>query len=228
MDVKLLKKIRETKDVYSFIFEPSAPVTWKAGQFIYYKIPHKNVDSRGDERHFTIASAPHEKNIMLTSRFDLEDGSSFKKALLNLKQGDKVSAYNINGSFTVNDYKKKYVFIAGGIGITPYRSILLDLSRKNKLGDIILVYANRDEKNISFRGLLEDLESGQEGLKVHFIIYPKLIDAKVIKGNVEDIGERKFYISGPIKMVKSVESELEKLGVKKENIVKDYFPGYRD
>ncbi|MGM0367713.1 MAG: FAD-dependent oxidoreductase [Actinomycetota bacterium] len=223
-----MKKIKETRDVYSFIFKPSTPVTWKAGQFIYYKIPHKNVDNRGDERHFTIASAPHEKDIMLTSKFDFDNGSSFKKALLSLKQGDKVSAYNINGSFTVNDYNKKYVFIAGGIGITPYRSILLDLSRKDKLGDIILLYANSDEENIAFKGLLENLESRHEGLKVHFIIYPKLIDAKVIKGNVGDIGERTFYISGPIKMVKSVESELEKLGVNKEKIVKDYFPGYRD
>ena len=80
MKVELLEKYHETEDVISFIFKPLEDLEWKAGQFIYYKIPHDKPDNRGIIRHFTIASAPHEEHIRLTTRFFSEKGSSFKKA----------------------------------------------------------------------------------------------------------------------------------------------------
>jgi ferredoxin-NADP reductase len=225
MKVTLIEKIRETKDVYSFIFKSEKQVIWEAGQHIFLKIPHPNPDNRGIIRHFTISSAPFEKNISITSRFDIEKGSSFKKALLKLKTGSSVEAFNLRGNFIIKDLKAKYVFIAGGIGITPYRSILLDLSNKNNSVNIILLYGSKDQ-NIVFKGTLDEIESKYKWLKIHYIIEPQLINGEIIKNKVPDFQERIFYISGPLIMVKIVEGILSKLNISKSSIAKDYFPGY--
>lgn len=225
MKVKLLKKNRETKDVFSFIFAPDKPIEWKAGQFIFYKIPHENEDERGITRHFTISSAPFEDNIMLTSKFDFEKGSSFKKALFNLNVGNTIEAYSIKGKFIISDYGKKYVFIAGGIGITPYRSILLDLEHKNKKLDIVLLYGNKDNE-IVFRNELEQIKKNNELLKIQYVIAPKIIDRYVIESFVPDIENRLYYISGPFGMIKNIKNILLEMKVKTDNIKTDYFPGY--
>ena len=78
MKVELIKKIKEAEDSFSFIFKPEKEIFWKPGKFIFYEIPHKDPDSRGIKRHFTISSAPYEKYIMLTSKFDFKKGSSFR------------------------------------------------------------------------------------------------------------------------------------------------------
>src|SRR4030042_1241439 len=66
MKLTLIKKIQESKDIYTFVFEPETPITWKAGQHIFLKIPHENPDARGEIRHFTISSAPLEKDLCIT------------------------------------------------------------------------------------------------------------------------------------------------------------------
>ena len=100
-------------------------------------------DDRGVERFFSIASAPHEKHVMVTTRF-APKSSSFKKALRNLRPGDAIEAHDLEGDFVVDDAEKTFVFIAGGIGITPFRAILLDLDYNKKPLNVQLLYANRD------------------------------------------------------------------------------------
>jgi len=226
MKVKLMEKIKETENTYSLVFEPENILSWKPGQFIFYKIPHKNPDNRGIERHFTISSAPFERNIRLTTKFDLANGSSFKKALLGLQVGENIEAYNLGGDFTVDSKGSGLVFIAGGIGITPFRSILVDLERKNNIKDIIMFYSCRDKQNIVFRKLWKELEHNNEGLKIYYIFEPQLINKELISRNVSDLDNRKFYVSGPLKMVEAVKKTLVGLNISKEKIIKDYFPGY--
>jgi ferredoxin-NADP reductase len=91
--------------------------------FFCYVLNHPNPDDRGVERLFSIASAPHEKHVMLTRRF-VPKSSSFKKALKNLGPGDAIEAHDLEGDFVVDDSEKTFVFIAGGIGITLFRAIL--------------------------------------------------------------------------------------------------------
>ena len=225
MKLELLEKINETEDVISFIFKPLESLEWKAGQFVYYKIPHENPDNRGIIRHFTIASAPHEKYIRLTTRFFSEGGSSFKKALNSLEIGSQVDTFEIEGSFTVDDHKTKYVFIAGGIGITPFRSILLDLSNKGKIKDIILFYGSRDE-NIVFENDFNEIALKNPAFKIHNVISPDRIDIDILREKVPDLFERKCYISGPMVMIKSVEECLIELGISSDMIKTDYFSGY--
>lgn len=225
MKLTLIKKIQESKSIYTFVFEPENPAAWKAGQYIFYKILHENPDDRGMVRHFTISSAPSEKNIFLTTKFDFENGSSFKKALFKLKQGSLVEGFNLGGDFIIKDLKAKYIFIAGGIGITPYRSILMDLVNEGRLLDVILFYSSKAEE-IIFMDVFNEIKEKYKWPMVHFVIEPQLINGEIIKEKVPDCKDRIFYISGPMVMVSIVEEILLKLNIKNDSIVKDYFPGY--
>ncbi len=225
MKLRIEEKRREIDDVFSFIFQPQEPVSWQAGQYVLYKLPHENPDNRGESRIFTISSPPFQNKIMLTTRYLYEESSSFKKALFTKSTGDMIEAIKIDGSFTVNKDDKKLVFIAGGIGITPYHSILLELEKREEKKDIILIYSNRDENNIVFKDTLERLSKQYHNLELVYLFPPQRCDEQLIKERVPDIPNRIFYVSGPMVMVKAVEEALQQLKVDKKNIKKDYFPG---
>lgn len=225
MKLKIEEKRREVDDVYSIIFQPEEPISWQAGQYALYKIPHNNPDSRGETRIFTISLPPFQKKIMLTTRYLYEESSSFKKALFAKKEGEIIEVIKIEGSFTVNKEDKKLVFIAGGIGITPYHSILLELEKRGENKDIILIYSNRDENNIVFQDTLKRLTKQYNKLELVYLFPPQRCDIPLINKVVPNIQDRIFYISGPMVMVKAVEEALQQLKVDKKNIKKDYFPG---
>jgi len=225
MQVTLVKKINNAIDVRSFVFKPQKTFKWKAGQYIFYEIKHSNPDERGIVRHFSISSAPYEKNLMLTTRFSQGRVSTFKQALDNLAIGDKVRAFSLGGEFTLENPKERYVFIAGGIGITPYRSILMDLAHKNSLKEITLLYANRD-KEIIFRDELDKLMQENSGLKISYVIEPERIGAELIKKEVPDFSERNFYISGTKSMVDALGKIIQNMGIKNNAVKLDFFPGY--
>lgn len=226
MKLTLVKKIQNTFDASSFIFEPEKPIKWKAGQYLYYTLNHHGADERGVSRYFTNSAAPHEKFIMITTRLAAEEGSTFKRALQSLAIGAQIDAFPPDGDFVVDDPGAKYVFIAGGIGITPFRSILLDLGNKKEIKDIILFYGNRNEE-IVFKDELEKIAGENPGLKIKYAIEPERINAQIIKSEVPDMAERIFYISGPEKMVRAFKEMLVgELGISRKNIKTDYFPGY--
>jgi len=224
MKLKLIEKTQETNDVFSFVFQPPNPVSWQAGQYVFYKLPHDNPDDRGDTRIFTISSPPYQERIMITTRFFFQESSSFKKALFSKEVGDSIEALRIQGHFTVEEPNQKLVFIAGGIGITPFHSILLELEKRNKIKDIILIYSNRNEESVVFKQTMDRLEKKFQGISIKYIYSPQRCNKELIKESVPDIYERIFYLSGPIRMVRSVEEALEELNVNRENIRKDYFP----
>lgn len=164
-----LDHIREEGfDVRSFFLKADAPVTWKAGQFLHYTLPHDNPDSRKTERYFTNAAAPQEGSVMITTRFAGEKSSSFKKALFALPIGGTIEATGPEGEFTVDDYSHPLVFIAGGIGVTPFRSILFDLEQKGITVNVDLLYANRTEDAV-YRRELETLVKRYPTLKITYI-----------------------------------------------------------
>ncbi len=228
MKFRIEEKRKEVDDIYSFIFQPQEPVTWQAGQYALYRVSHDNPDNRGETRIFTISSPPFQKKIMLTTNYSFEESSSFKKALFAKKAGDVVEAIKIDGKFTVNKEYQKLVFIAGGIGITPFHSILLDLEEKKDYRDIILVYSNKNEEHIVFKDTLNNLAKRYSKLNIKYIFSPQRADENLIKETVPDLEERVFYISGPMRLVKAVEETLYQLKVDKENIKKDYFPGINE
>lgn len=213
-------------DVKSFIFKSDKPISWTAGQFIYYTLVHPSPDDRGTRRWFTIAAPPSKGEIMITTRILSDKGSSFKHALNSLKPGDAIEANEPEGDFTLTDISRNYVFIAGGIGITPYYSILTEAAIKNQKLKVHLVYANRTD-DISFKSELDELSANNPDLKIDYVIEPNRIDDKLLNQLIKETDNPLIYISGPEPMVEALTDQIIGLGVPKDSVKSDYFPGYK-
>lgn len=224
MKLKLIEHKPLFKDAETFIFEPDEPVTWQPGQYMHYVFPHPDEDNRGVERWFTISAPPYEKNITITTRFTEEKGSSFKKALRSLKTGDTIEADGPKGKFVIDDFDKKYVLVAGGIGITPYNSMLLQFDHDGKMPDTELLYANRDE-NFVFGDELAALESKYPNFHIHKFVGGRHIEAADLKPYADD-QSKIIYVSGPEPMVENFEKLLQDMGVPEDRLKTDFFPGY--
>jgi ferredoxin-NADP reductase len=225
MKLKLAARKTESPGVESFIFKPEEPLVWKAGQFLHYVLNHADTDDRGSDRWFTIASAPCEKHVMLTTRFDSKRSSTFKKTLKTLKRGDTIEISDLDGDFLMGDARKEYVFIAVGIGITPFRAMLKQTAHEGKLLRVTLLYANR-KAVAAYQKEFAALASQNPNLTIHYLFSPQRIDKDTVKAFVPDLKKPLFYISGPEPMVESVGKMLQALGIPKQRIKQDWFPGY--
>lgn len=243
MQLQLIEKKQISPDLVTFYFKPEAQIDWKPGQFLRYHIDNPNPDDRGGNRFFSISSAPFEDSIQLTTRFAGDKGSTFKKDLQRLEVGGTVEAFGPSGHFVNEDPSLELVLIAGGIGITPFRAILLDLDHQGIQIKATLIYANRTKEAI-FKDELEALALKHPGLKIYYIvsdehvtqqqlsqnvsIIPGKVDEALIKKLVPDFLKPIYYISGPEPMVLSLEKVVWDMGVPKENTKRDYFPGYAE
>jgi len=225
MKLKLIERKIELPGVESFIFEPLEKIFWKAGQFAHYVLHHEPTDNRGSDRWFTIAEAPFEGKIRITTRFTDETGSTFKLKLKSLVVGKNVEISNISGDFIVEDLNQEYVFIAGGIGITPFRAILKELEHEGKSIKVTLLYSNRDQ-NIVYKEELENLAKNNPSFKIHYIFSPEHIDEAKIKDLISDLKKPLFYVSGPEPMVDAIGELLKKMGVAEDHLKQDWFPNY--
>ena len=224
-ELKFKKRIENAPDVYSFIFEKPEDFIWIAGQFIQITFPHDNPDDRGIKRFFSISSAPFEKMVMITSRIEIQNSSSFKKALYDIKPETIVECTDPSGEFIITKQDKKVILVAGGIGITPIRSIILDLDYNNKLQNIDLLYSNRDD-NLPFKNNLEDKKTKNSTFDIHYFINPDRIYEETFNKIYSKLPDCYTFISGPPGMVKNVEELFILKGLSKESIRTDYFPGY--
>jgi ferredoxin-NADP reductase len=230
MRMRLVERRREAAGVESFIFEPREPVSWRAGQFLHYVLHHEPTDDRGSDRWFTVSAAPYEGRVMLTTRVTAEQQSSFKKALIALELGSEaLEVSDIDGDFVIDPPAggptSTYVFIAGGIGITPYRAILKQLDHDGADIHATLLYGNRD-RDIPFKAELDALAGRHAGLQIHYLVAPEKIDEAAIRQYVPDLAAPTFYVSGPEPMVESLHGVLKGMGVAPERLKGDWFPGY--
>lgn len=225
MKLTLVKKRKDIENIKSFIFEPDENFNWKAGQYLIAKIEHEGQDLRGKMRFITISSAPFEKHVTITTRIFGKKASSFKKTLDSLNLGGFIEAKGPDGDLFIKDLKKTYVFIAGGVGITPFRSILKQLHFEKKQAKITLLYANKS-KQILFKEELEEILK-QGWLKIHYFISPNKITKNSLKSLNINLKKTIFFISGPENMIYKIKELLNSLGVNDENIKEDYFTGYK-
>ena len=238
----LINKKQETSNTTSFIFKSEQPLGWQAGQFLHYKLQHPTPDERKEDRWFTISSAPHEGRVMLTTRVinhvrgregsqrasasnGVDKPSSFKAALNNLPLGGTIEAEGPDGEFVVDDPNKDHIFIAGGVGVTPYRAILLDLERRGLPINVALFYTNGNQEFV-YKDELEAVAKRNPGFKILYFVSPEKIDGAVIKKYVPDLQKPAFYVSGPEPMVVEFEKMLMDMGIPDEHIKRDYFSGY--
>jgi ferredoxin-NADP reductase len=225
MQLTLAEKKREAADVTSFLFRSDTPLTWRAGHFLRYALPHPGADDRKTTRYFTIASAPFEGIIMLTTRFASEKGSTFKQALQRLPIGATIEVGQPAGDFVVDDPTAEHVFVAGGIGMTPYRAMLLDLDHRGVSIRGALLYANRTPEFV-YKDEIEALAKKRPGLTVHYFVSPERISENAIRKAIPEPERAIFYLSGPEPMVEATDGMVADMGIPGDRIKRDYFPGY--
>ena len=232
----LRRKIKAAPDIVDFVFKPSQKLAFMPGQYMEFTLAHPRTDSRGNRRYFTLASSPTENDVHLGIRF-YEKSSSFKKALYRINGGTKFVGAQVAGDFTLpSDTEQKLVFIAGGIGITPFRSMLKYMLDTQQRRDIILFYINKCTDDIVYKDILSAAQT-KLGLRTFFTLtdttaiprnWPGLvgrISEQMILHTVPDYAERTYYLSGPPDMVKANEQVLRYMGVRSDQIKKDFFPG---
>jgi ferredoxin-NADP reductase/Na+-translocating ferredoxin:NAD+ oxidoreductase RnfD subunit len=232
----LKDKVRIATNTADFIFNPGRKIAYQPGQYMEWTLPHQKVDSRGNRRYFTLASSPTESDIRIGVKF-FEDGSSFKGALLDMDTKTPIVASQIAGEFTLPKNKtQKLVFIAGGIGITPFRSMVKYLIDKKQPRTATLLYSVKTEKDISYKNIFDEAKNAI-GLKTIYTVTDKdnktspgiqtgFITAELIRAEIPDYSERIYYISGTHAMVIAMKDILSELGVPKHQIKVDFFPGY--
>lgn len=213
-----------SKNTYEFSFIPDAPFNFIPGQYLEWTLPGKSSDIRGNRRYFTVASSPTENEVKLGVKF-YQPSSTFKADLLGLPEGYVIAAGQRGGDFTMpKDTSKKLVFIAGGIGVTPFRSMIKYLIDKNEKRDIILIYSVKTEDEIAYKDIFEEGKKAF-GLKIVYMVGDFLTVDTVAK-EILDRKERAFYLSGPNAMVENYRKLLISMGIRRGNIKTDYFPGF--
>jgi ferredoxin-NADP reductase len=225
MKLQFLGVTEKQSDVQEFVFKAPDGFTWEGGQYMHYVLPHDNVDDRGIERWFTNSAAPSEREIRITTRINHEHSSSFKQALQQLNPGDEIEADGPEGNFTLQDLSRHYVFIVGGIGVTPVRSILIEADARSQQPNATVLYANRTD-DITFQDELDTLASRNPNLKVNYMVGSNRITDATLQTVIDTVENPLFYISGPEPMVNAMMEQLQALGVDKDNIRGDDFPGY--
>ena len=225
--LKLKEKKKIGTDIYDFIFETDKKMKFQPGQYLEWTLGHKNPDLRGNRRYFTIASSPTENDIRLGIKF-YEPASTFKKRMLSMEPGDRIMAGQLAGDFTLpNDTKEKLAFIAGGIGITPFRSMVKDMVDRNEKRDTILFYSARNADEITYRDVLDEAAQKINMRTIYTLTDSQnRLTAEAIEKEIPDYKERTFYISGTHAMTNAFEESLSKLGIPRTQIKVDFFPGF--
>lgn len=238
---KFMMTLREQRvigtDTREFVFVPDARVKFIAGQYMEWTLDHAKPDARGNRRYFTLSSSPTESEVRLGVKF-FPNSSTFKKSMETMKPGDTILAGQLSGDFSLpEDKTRKLVFIAGGIGITPFRSIVRYMIDSGDKRDATLVYSNNLLSEVSYAELFDEAEkkigmktvvtlTKLDALPKQWTGYTGFINADLITREVPDWKDRLFYISGPHSLVVACTAMLHKLGVPRLNIHTDYFPGF--
>lgn len=221
--LKLTSKKMVADHTHLLTFQSTPAMNYQPGQYLEWSLPHTQADIRGIRRYFTISSSPTEKDIKLVFK-TFAKSSSFKNALTDFETGDKIIATNIAGDFTPDKTQDKFVFIAGGIGITPFRSIIKYYLDKNIKKNIHLLYVCTNKNDFAFKKLFQKARE-QIGLKTQYFVSCE--NQKITTNTIESIQNYQsytYFISGPDAMVKHYKKLLKSLGIK--NIKTDYFPGF--
>jgi ferredoxin-NADP reductase/Na+-translocating ferredoxin:NAD+ oxidoreductase RnfD subunit len=223
----LKEKIRLTPDTYDFVFDAGGPVKFKPGQYMEFTLDHSKPDSRGNRRYLSLACSPTEKNIRIGVKFG-SPPSSFKKALITLSAGQKIVAGQLIGDFTLpKDPNKKLVLIAGGIGITPFRSMIKYLIDTNQKRDIVVIYSAKTKDDFVYQDVLRQAQD-KLGIKTIYVETATQghMDSIRLAREILDYIDRTFYISGSHGVIVAFEDILKELKVPRSQVITDYFPGF--
>jgi ferredoxin-NADP reductase len=232
---KLLAVKQKTHDVKTFRFSVPDNFSFAAGQFVMLFV---DVEGNQDVRPFSISSSPaHGGWIEITKKIG---DSRYSQNLNSLKEGDAVKIKGPSGRFILEEKEKIVVMLAGGIGVTPFRSMLYYATDKNLPTRFVLFYSNKTPDDIAFREEFEDLADKNKNIRiVYTVTRPEesnqkwtgptgRIDEKMIRNNtdIHTLNTALFYVAGPPSMVDAMVSTLKGMGVPHERIRVERFFGY--
>lgn len=208
---------------------------FKPGQYFFINLinPPYN-DNRGTRRHFTFINSPNEKGIVrMATRLGV---SAFKRSLLELPVGSEVEIGPIGGKFILPaDQHSPFVFIAGGIGITPFLSMLAYIREESLDVAIKLIYSNRDSLSAAYLDLLYSFLKNNPLMELILTMTQdpswggenRRVDGAFIKSYLSgDVNSYSYFLSGPPGFVEASVSDLNSLGVCSLNIKTENFAGY--
>jgi ferredoxin-NADP reductase len=221
----------------SFHFEKPVSFVFTAGQFIDMDLlSPSETDTEGNTRGFSVSSAPYEDTIMVTTR--LRD-TAFKRVLKTMPFETEVKIEGPFGDLRLhNDGKRAAVFLAGGIGITPFRSILLDAANRKMPHHIFLFFSNHRPEDAPFLDELQSLEkhnanykfigtmTGMEKSRLPWQGERGVINKEMLDKHLKDAASPIYYIVGPPGMVKGLHSMLQAAGIDDDDLRTEEFTGY--
>lgn len=231
----LVSKHQESKDVWSFVFSPSEPLSFEPGQHINIMLKHDTPDIRGIVRSFTICSSSvHPDVVTIATRLGQ---SSFKRALFKLEVGQGVEARSPGGLFVM---KKEpgltHVMIAAGIGITPYMSMIRSAVDSGAIGKMVLIYSAKTPDELTFQKVLDGAATKIPLRIVYTVTQPVddhnwqgrvgRIDEALLKRISSEAINPTYYICGPHEFVMATTQILTDMGVPKERVEFEKFSGY--
>ncbi|HVB57983.1 MAG TPA: FAD-dependent oxidoreductase [Candidatus Acidoferrales bacterium] len=221
----------------AFQLEKPSGFQFKPGQYLDLTlIDPPQMDSQGAVRTLSIASAPYEDDLLVATR--LRD-SAFKRLIMTLPLGTELKFEGPMGSFTLHkNSAKAAVFLAGGIGITPFRSIVRQAIKEKFPHQLYLFYCNRRPEDAAFLDELPDLSQSTP----HFIFVPSMtemekskrkwsaecgfINREMLVKHFCDLNGPIYYVAGPPAMVVAMQQMLIKAGVCEDDIRTEEFGGY--
>jgi ferredoxin-NADP reductase len=237
---RLSERHEVAENTMAFNFEKPAGWTYKAGQFVDITLLNPpETDAEGNKRGFSISSAPQEPTIMVTTR--LRD-TAFKRVLRKMPLDSEVRIEGPFGNLTLQkNSARPAVLLAGGIGITPFRSIIVSATKEKLARRIFLFYSNRRPEDSAFLQELQALETQNANFKLIATMTEVeksarpwkgelgMIDYKMLDRHLKAVTSPEgpiYFIAGPPQMVRDLQTMLTNAGVDTDDIRTEEFSGY--
>lgn len=230
------------KDIVEYTFRSTQPIVFTEGQYMEWTLPYEYPDERGIKRVFTISSCTEKDRSTHTISFaikHLAQQSSFKNSLEHMKVGDTMYAGYLGGDFVLpQETPASIVFLAGGIGITPFVSMLRKKIQDKKHIPYTLIYCCNTKEDVAFRDVLENAQA--LGLRLIYVFsredsaalardsheYAGYLHKDILLSYIKEPEQSHlFYVSGPSLFVDHTKKVLQESAVPEKAIVTDYFTG---
>lgn len=235
--LKLKGRRMVAEGTMAFHFEKPAHFSYVAGQAGDWILQHpEKTDKEGNKRSFTLASAPYEDDLFFTTRLR---ETAFKENLQSMPLGSEVSFDGPWGELTLHeDTAVPAVFLTGGIGVTPFRSIVLQWAHDQLEHSLFLFYSNRRPEDAAFMGELQEVAKRRPKFtfvptmteikksKIPWSGAEGYIDEAMLRRTLADLDRPIYYLCGPPKMVEAMQKLLQDSNVNQERVRTEAFDGY--
>ena len=234
---RLIDRTQVADGTLAFAFERPAGFEFTAGQYLTLTLPNPQyTDEKGNSRTFSIASPPQDAGLLVIAT--RMTGSALKRSLAEAPLGTPVSIFGPAGDFTLGPDPTPVVFIAGGIGITPFRSMLLDAAARHLPYQITLICSNRTPEGAPYHAELAGLTRSHAAFRyVPTMVEPdksaqpwtgerRFVNAEFLRDYVGDMTVPIFYLAGPPGLVVAATKTVLEAGAAPAHVLAEEFSGY--